>query len=152
MLQSLCRIQYLETGIQQNEDTQQINQIVSTLTSQTHRIISFHNNSTMAFIHGFNVNSEQRDQYISDTINVNTGPIVGKLSMIQSPKPSKQKYGSRLPRFRIGGDELKNDINHTLAFLAYIVSDNSSQINSLLGNSNNIHNNHLNDLSVLDQM
>ncbi|CAF1390004.1 unnamed protein product [Rotaria sordida] len=77
----------------------------------------------MAFIHGFNVNSEQRDQYISDTINVNTGPIVGKLSMIQSPKPSKQKYGSRLPRFRIGGDELKNDINHTLAFLAYIVSD-----------------------------
>ncbi|CAF4008268.1 unnamed protein product, partial [Rotaria sordida] len=129
MLQSLCRIQYLETGIQQNEDTQQINQIVSTLTSQTHRIISFHNNSTMAFIHGFNVNSEQRDQYISDTINVNTGPIVGKLSMIQSPKPSKQKYGSRLPRFR-----------------------NSSQINSLLGNSNNIHNNHLNDLSVLDQM
>ncbi|CAF4034098.1 unnamed protein product, partial [Rotaria sordida] len=48
----------------------------------------------MAFIHGFNVNSEQRDQYISDTINVNTGPIVGKLSMIQSPKPSKQKYGN----------------------------------------------------------
>ncbi|CAF1031254.1 unnamed protein product [Rotaria sp. Silwood1] len=116
-------------GIQQNEHTQQIDQVVSTSKSQTHCTISFPNNSKMAFIDDFNVNSEQRDQYISDAINVDTGDIVGKLSMIQAPKTSKQKYGSRLPRFK-----------------------NSPQTNSLPGNTNSVYNIDLNDASVLQQM
>ncbi|CAF0956651.1 unnamed protein product [Rotaria sordida] len=110
-------------GTPQNEDTQQIDQVVSTSTSQTHCIVSFHNASKMAFIDGFNVNNEQRDQYISDAINVDTGATVGSLSMIQAPKTSKQKYGCRLPRFRIGDDELKNGNNHVLTLLVYIVLD-----------------------------
>ncbi|CAF3969026.1 unnamed protein product [Rotaria sordida] len=110
-------------GIQQNEDTQQIDQVVSTSTSQTHCIIPFHNASKMAFIDGFNVNNEQRDQYISDAIKVDTGATVGSLSMIQASKTSKQKYGCRLPRFRIGDDELKNGNNHVLTLLVYIVLD-----------------------------
>ncbi|CAF4915849.1 unnamed protein product [Rotaria sp. Silwood1] len=93
-------LQIILFSIQQNEHTQQIDQVVSTSKSQTHCTISFPNNSKMAFIDDFNVNSEQRDQYISDAINVDTGDIVGKLSMIQAPKTSKQKYGSRLPRFK----------------------------------------------------
>ncbi|CAF4018619.1 unnamed protein product [Rotaria sordida] len=77
----------------------------------------------MAFIDGFNVNNEQRDQYISDAIKVDTGATVGSLSMIQASKTSKQKYGCRLPRFRIGDDELKNGNNHVLTLLVYIVLD-----------------------------
>ncbi|CAF4848064.1 unnamed protein product, partial [Rotaria sp. Silwood1] len=86
-------LQIILFSIQQNEHTQQIDQVVSTSKLQTHCTISFPNNSKMAFIDDFNVNSEQRDQYISDAINVDTGDIVGKLSMIQAPKTSKQKYG-----------------------------------------------------------
>ncbi|CAF3102587.1 unnamed protein product [Rotaria sp. Silwood2] len=114
---------YLITGIQPNKDTQQNDQFVSSSKSQIHCTIPLSNDSKMAFVDGLNVNYEQRDQYISDVINVDTGKIVGKPSRIQAPKTSKRKYGSRLPRFQIGIDEVTNCNDHVFTLLVYIVLD-----------------------------
>ncbi|CAF4356143.1 unnamed protein product [Rotaria sp. Silwood2] len=90
----------LETATQKNEHTYQIDQSISISKPQTCSIIRLSNDPKIGFIPDYNVNSEQRDQYPCDQINVSTGHIVGTLSMIQAPKNSANTYKSVLPRFK----------------------------------------------------
>ncbi|CAF2773324.1 unnamed protein product [Rotaria sp. Silwood2] len=91
----------LETATQKNEHTHQIDQSISISKPQTCSIIRLSNDPKIGFIPDYNVNSEQRDQYPCDQINVSTGHIVGTLSMIQAPKNSANTYKSVLPRFKL---------------------------------------------------
>lgn len=73
-------------------------QIQSNLPSLKHVL---YKDPKMGFIDGCNVNKEQRDQYPCDAINVDTGEITGKLSMLQGEKNSSNVTKSVLPRFRV---------------------------------------------------
>jgi hypothetical protein len=55
----------------------------------------------MGFIDGYNVNNKQRDQYICDEVNVDSGETTGTLSMLQGEKNSANKYKRILPRFKV---------------------------------------------------
>lgn len=55
----------------------------------------------MGFVKDCNVNYEQRDQYKSDAVNVDTGEMTNSLTMIQGEKSAGSKFTSRLPRFRV---------------------------------------------------
>ena len=57
-------------------------------------------NPKMGFIKGHNVNKTQRDQYVCDQVNVDTGKTTGTLSMIQGEK-SSNNFKSILPRFSV---------------------------------------------------
>jgi hypothetical protein len=55
----------------------------------------------MGFVNHHNVHDTQRDQYICDAVNINTGKVTGKLTMIQGQKNEANKHKSILPQFRV---------------------------------------------------
>jgi hypothetical protein len=91
----------LETVAGQNEQIQRIDDVLSTSEPLKYPIIRLSKDPKMGFIPGHNVNEKQRDQYICDQVNVDTGATTGTLSMLQGEKDSSNKYKSILPRFKV---------------------------------------------------
>lgn len=87
--------------MQQSQENHQNDHLTMSLEIPTYPTIRLSDNKCMNFVSGCNVNSQQRDQYISDERNLKTGVIKRGLVRIQGEKDSARWNKSILPRFKV---------------------------------------------------